>query len=114
MEDIFYYGIYWFYALPFIGIVQSIGSVIRGKYIKDWESPYGQGLKLYYKIYGYYWLIGIMLYVLHLIFNVYSSDWLDTLIMAHVFVVSSFIALYYWYVVYFRNKKSHRESKAQI
>lgn len=107
MEFLYYMLIFWVYTLPFIGIVQSIGSLVRWYKMPDWNTDYGKGLKLYYKIYAAYWLIAVILLILEIpVFKDHNeSFWL--LFATHIFGVSSLIAIYYWRVVYFLNKKGN-------
>lgn len=114
MEIIYGILVYWCFALPFIGLGQTFGSLLRGKKLKDWNTPYGKGLKLYYKIYGVYWLIAAILFIPHILVFKGQNQILEFLFSIYVLGVSSIIAIYYWRVVYFLNKKGKAKMNQAI
>lgn len=101
MED-FYFLI--LYILPVVGIVQTIGCIVRGLTIEDWNSEYGIGLKRYYSIYAIYWLFAILVYLIFTL-ELIDKDYSLLLLRFYVLAIPIFIAIYYCYVIFFMNKK---------
>lgn len=110
MED-FYFLI--LYILPIVGIVQTIGCIVRGLTIEDWNSEYGIGLKRYYSIYGIYWLFAILVYRI-LTLELIDKDYTLLLFSIYFLAIPIFIAIYYCYVIFFMNKSELPLTKSSI